>query len=100
MRSDPEGRPARVAVTAMAAMAEARRTEGSNRVRSANAAISETVTVQRHPSRNRRNNGPASTSTKATFWPETTSTWVRPVARKSSTTSGGWPRSSPSTKPP
>lgn len=98
-RTDPAGRPVSVAVAATTAIADALRTEGSKRVSSPNDAINATVTDQRHPRRSRRRSGPASTRTNATFWPETTITWVRPDARKSSTISTGWPLSSPRTKP-
>ena len=88
------------AVEATAAMAEARMTDGSNRVSVANPSSTTRVGTQRQRRSRRRRAGPATARTKATFWPDTTSRWVSPEARKSSATTGDWPRSSPSTNPP
>jgi hypothetical protein len=61
------GRPASTAVTAMAAIAEARSTEGSKRVTRPNAPMAPRVAPQRATDPNRLVSGDASTSTKATF---------------------------------
>lgn len=67
VRSVAAGRPAKVAVAAMAAMTEARSTDGSNRVSTPKAAISPRVAAQRHPRGSRSSAGPARTRMKATF---------------------------------
>jgi hypothetical protein len=93
------GRPLTAATRARAAMASARRTDGSHRVSNPNSPRVASPASSRAHSGSRRRSGPARARTKATFSPDTASRWARPEARKSSTTSGRWPRSSPRTKP-
>jgi hypothetical protein len=64
-------------------MATARITEGSQRVSVPKRARTANPATIRLPSVRRRRRGAATASTKATFWPDTTSRWVRPEARKS-----------------
>ena len=99
MRMVDDGRAKAHAVTATVAMADARRTEGSNRVSMANQATKPTVAAHRQRIVSRRSIGPAATKTNATFSPLTAVRWESPLARNSSTTSAGSARSSPSTKP-
>ena len=80
-------------------MTLARRTEGSKRVSTANHPISPSVAAHRARCWRRRSPGAATARRKATFWPETALKSARPDARKASTSSRGWPRSSPTTNP-
>ena len=100
MRNPLAGRPSDQAVTPSKAMAVARSTDGSNRVRAAKTTSTATVASHRVRGPNRRSSGPTAATTKATFSPDTTSRWLSPEPRKSSATTGDWPRTSPSTKPP
>lgn len=93
------GRPTVEAVMASAAMATALNTDGSHRVNTPKASTTPTPATSRARSPSRRNIGPATASTKATFCPETANRWLSPAARKSSTSSGDCSRSSPSTRP-
>src|SRR5581483_10504312 len=98
-RSRDASRPSVEAVTASAAIADARSTDGSKRVTSAKNPMTASVATRRGRSVSRRSRGPARASTNATFSPETASRCESPAPRKSSATSTGWPRVSPSTKP-
>ncbi len=93
------GRPANADTAATTAMAVARRTDGSNRVSRAKNPRTATVVPNRGASDSRRSRGRATTSTKATFWPDTASRCDSPAARKSSVAAAGWARSSPNTMP-
>ena len=95
VRRPDSGRPRAALVTATPAMAAARSTDGSKRVSSANTPSRASNTTRRTPGRARTIRGEAKASTKATFWPDTTSRWPSPAARKSSDSRGDWLRSSP-----
>ncbi len=84
---------------ARAAMAVARSTDGSQRTAVPNRPRTTSAAARRPRRPRRRSSGPAAASAKATFWPETASRWVRPAAEKSASTSAGWSRSSPTTRP-
>ena len=99
MRRPDTGRPRVEDSRARPAIASARSTDGSHRVRTPKRRSRTRPAPKRAPSRSRRRRGESRARTKATFWPLTTSRWVRPAARKSSVISTGWPRSSPRTKP-
>ena len=99
IRTGRDGRPATTAVAANAAITDARSTDGSKRVSSANQPIRASVAAQRVGARARRRTGDATASRSATFSPDTALKWARPEARNASTVAGGWPRSSPMTKP-
>lgn len=99
VRMPDTGRPSIQAVAAIAAMAEARSTEGSKRVITPKSPTTTSVATQRHRSPSRRSSGRATTSTNATFSPETTSRCDSPAPSKSSATATDWPRSSPKTNP-
>ena len=73
VRRPVSGRPRAALVTAVPAMATARSTDGSKRVSSANTPSRASSTTMRTPGRARTASGEASASTKATFWPDTTS---------------------------
>ena len=88
-RSAVWGRPVSVAVMASAAIASARSTDGSQRVTAPNSNSTNRPAKNRARSPSRDSTGWHKASRKATFSPETTSRWVRPAPRKSSTTSGG-----------
>ncbi len=98
-RTELTGRPRAVAVMASAAMATARSTDGSHRVNAPKVISTTTPATSRPRSPRRRSIGAATANTKATFCPETASRWVRPEARKSSTSTGSCSRSSPRTRP-
>lgn len=98
-RSRSAGRPRAAARQASAAMAPARRTDGSKRTRSANPPRTASVPATRGHVGSQPSNGRASARTKTRFCPETASRCVSPAARKSSASSGGWWRSSPRTMP-
>jgi hypothetical protein len=89
IRSELAWRPRQNAVADNTAMPDARITDGSNRVSSANHPMSTTVASHRARGRSRVSAGAATTRTKATFCPETAVKWARPDARKSSTSSRG-----------
>lgn len=89
VRSVDVGRPRTVPVAATAAIAVARTTDGSQRVSSANPASTASVAAQRTPNRSRVSTGAATTSTNATFCPDTARMWVRPAARNASVMSAG-----------
>ena len=99
IRTGRVGRPATTAVAASAAITDARSTEGSNRVSSANHPMRASVAAHRVGARARRSTGEAAARSSATFSPDTTLKWARPESRNASTMVGGWPRSSPMTKP-
>lgn len=99
MRSDAAGRPIVDATSASAAIATARRTDGSHLVRTPNARRIDTEATNRPRRARRRNSGAATAKTNATFCPETARRWLRPDARKSSISSGSCSRSSPRTSP-
>ena len=99
VRRPCRGRPRAALTTAAAAMATARITEGSKRVITANTPSTAPRATSLVPGRSRAASGAARASTKATFWPDTTSTCPNPAARKSSASRGDWPRSSPNTIP-
>ena len=84
---------------ATTAMATARRTDGSHRVRTPKPNRMPMPATSRGHNPSRRSSGAATAKTKATFWPDTANRWLRPAARKSSTSSGDCSRSSPSTRP-
>ena len=92
-------RPSVAASAARLAIADARRTDGSKRVSSAKNAIVARVAPRRARRPIRRRAGATIASTKATFWPETASRWLRPDARKSAVTAAGCSRWSPRTNP-
>lgn len=73
-RSPPLGLPVVWANKATTATNAARRTDGSNRVTSANDAITAAASRKRGQSRSARSNGPTTTNTNATFWPESVGT--------------------------
>jgi len=98
-RTGGAGRPAHRPAAAIAAIAVARSTDGSKRVTNAKPTSTPMVRPNRAGRPTRRSAGLAATSTKATFWPETTSRWLRPAARKSSLTSSDCRRSSPTITP-
>ena len=98
-RSDDAGRPTATPTAATAAMAEARRTEGSNRVTRAKPTSTPRVASSRGPKVSRDSTGRATTNTKAMFWPETARRCVSPAAWNASVRSAGWARSSPRVKP-
>ena len=86
-------------VTASAAIADARSTDGSKRVITPNSPITTSVASSRGHSRSRRSTGPTIASAKATFCPDTASRCVSPAPRNASARSAGWWRSSPITSP-
>ena len=98
-RSPEAGRPSVHAVTARAAMTVARRTDGSKRVSRAKNASNPMVAAHRDRGPRRRSAGSATTNTKATFSPDTTSRCVSPAPRKSSAMTTLWSRASPNTNP-
>ena len=91
--------PRTKAVAARIAITPARSTDGSKRVSAMNHATTATVAAHRHDGRNRRSNGKAAASTKATFCPDTAVRCERPDPRKASISSGRWRASSPMTSP-
>lgn len=88
-RMPSAGRPEVAATQAMAAIAPARTTDGSNRTSTANAPSSASVATMRARLGNQPSSGRASARTNARFWPDTASRCVNPAARKSSASSGG-----------
>ena len=93
------GRPSAPAVTAMAAMAEARSTDGSNRVTTPNAPITASVTAHRPRHATRLEHRSDQDQHEGHVLAGDDEQVGQPAPRKSSTISGGWSRSSPSTKP-
>ena len=99
MRLAGTGRPRNVAAIAMPAIAEARRTDGSQRVIVPKRTRISSPTTSRLPSRSRTSNGVATARTNATFAPLTAKRWLRPASRKLPTRSSGIARVSPSRNP-
>src|SRR5581483_5769688 len=98
-RSPATGRPRNTASNEHAAIAHARRTDGSQRVIVPNSTSTDNAEANRACRGNRRNNGPASASTNATFSPDTTRRCESPEARNCAMTGSGASRVSPTRKP-
>ncbi len=69
IRTGRDGRPATTAVAASAAITDARSTDGSKRVSSANQPMRASVAAQRVGARARRSTGDATARSSATFSP-------------------------------
>ena len=99
IRSRDAGRPENAAQHASAAIADARRTDGSARVMTAKNAMTASDTTKRPRRPRRRSNGPVTATTKARFSPDTASRCVSPAAGSRPRSGAASSRSSPRRKP-
>ncbi len=93
------GRPRWPATSAIDAITIARSTDGSQRVMVPKSTSTDSAPTRRPRNASRRSTGAISASTNATFSPDTAVRCESPAARKSSVSSRGTPRVSPSRNP-